>query len=104
MFHAALVTAVCLCVNPTSPEASEWTKDLDTTRASLTVELSNNKLARRCLEILDGLRPNTALDGGDLQSMFLQPEDIIRDFSFWSTNAADPFNVLGWSDFAQDFA
>ncbi len=100
MFHAALVTAVCLCVDPTSPDASEWTKDLATTRASLSIELSNNKLAKRCLDILDGLRPKSALGGGDMPSMFLQPDDGIGEFSFWSTNAADPFNVLGWSDFA----
>jgi hypothetical protein len=103
MFHAALVTAVCLCADPTSPDVSAWSKDLDTTRAVLTVDFSRNKLATRCVEILDELRPHATSDGGDLVSMLLQPNDNMGDFGFWSTDAADSLNALGWPDFGQDF-
>lgn len=103
MFHAALVIAVCLCVNPTSPDATDWTKDLDTTKDLLTVAFSSNRLATRCYEILDGLRLHAAPDGGDLPFPPLKDPDVTEDFGFWSLNAADSLDVLGWSDFAQGF-
>ena len=103
MFHAALITAVCLCVDPTSLDASIWTKDLDTTRASLSVEFSDNEVAPRCLEILDGLRPHVRSVGDGLHFMSSHGNAAAGDMRFWSLDVTDTLNPLTWPDLGLDF-
>ena len=102
MFHAALVIAITLHAKPSSPDATTWTKDLDTIRALLSVELSKNKLAMRCLAIVEGLRPQAILDSDDQQSLPFIPNEGMGDFGLWPINAADSLNP-SWLDFGQNF-
>lgn len=102
MFHAALVIAISLHAKPSSPDATTWTKDLDTVRALLSIELSKNKLAMRCLAILEGLRPQANSDGDDQQSLLFEPNEGMGHFGLWPINAADSPNS-DWLDFGQDF-
>ncbi|CRG82890.1 putative transcriptional regulatory protein C139,03 [Talaromyces islandicus] len=56
LFQAALIPIVFLMTDPTSPDASSWYQDVETTKALLThPSLSNNRLAARCLDVITRL-------------------------------------------------
>jgi transcriptional regulatory protein GAL4 len=51
-----LIPIIFLMTDPTSPEASSWVQDVETTKALLThPSLSNNHLAARCLDVINRL-------------------------------------------------
>ena len=104
MFHAAVVTVVCLCADPVSTDAPLWIEDLEIARAALTVEFSTNRLATRCLEILDRLRPNRTSNVDGLGFVPLEASDSMGKSRLWSTNVAESFNILDWPVFGEEFA
>jgi transcriptional regulatory protein GAL4 len=56
LFQAALIPIVFLMTDPTSPDASSWYQDVETTKALLNhPSLSNNRLAARCLDVITRL-------------------------------------------------
>src|SRR6266536_4580736 len=98
MFHAALIPAVCICANQTSPDAVSWKADIDTTRALLALAFSSNTLASRCLEVLNRLIPQAASDADDFQSSPAEVNAGMEDFLSWPSDSVDPINFLGWPD------
>lgn len=50
------IPIIFLMTDPTSPEAPSWLQDVETTKALLThPSLRNNRLAARCLEVINRL-------------------------------------------------
>ncbi|GIK01125.1 lactose regulatory protein lac9 and GAL4-like protein [Aspergillus viridinutans] len=56
LFQAGLIPIILLMTDPTSTDAPAWLQDVETTKKLLThPSLSNNRLATRCLEVVNRL-------------------------------------------------
>lgn len=56
LFQAGLIPIVFLMTDPSNPDAATWLQDVETTKALLCCpSLGNNRLAVRCLEVVNRL-------------------------------------------------
>lgn len=68
LFQAVLIPIIFLMADPTSADAGSWYLDVETTKSLLThPSLINNRLATRCLEVINRLLcgPNSSHEPGD---------------------------------------
>lgn len=102
-FHAVLVPALCLCVDPDSADAPLWKSDVDTIRDLMLFECAHNPLAQRCLDILNRLVPQQGLasNSNNIYAPF-ETEPSQEDLQAWLADPADPMNMFGWTDYGQD--
>ena len=101
-FHAVLIPSVCLCVDPTSPDAPAWRADIDTTRDLLAFAFADNPLAQRCLDILNRLVPQQAIDACGTPYIPFDTDTNPEELQAWLMDPADPMSMFGWTDLGQD--
>lgn len=96
LFQAGLVPIIFLITIPTSPSAPSWLNDLRVTKDLLSYAAINNRLAGRCLEVINRLyapilnssEPEAMLqDPGlftEVQSMFVGGQHDGMEFTDWN--------------------
>ncbi|KAL1981234.1 hypothetical protein VTN96DRAFT_2947 [Rasamsonia emersonii] len=89
LFQAVTIPIIFLMTEPTSPEAPSWLQDIETTKALLThPSLRNNRLAARCLEVINRLcspvYAQSSAEQSEAQQQFLmQPSgQLFNDTAF----------------------
>jgi hypothetical protein len=96
LFHAALIHAVCLCVEPDAQNANDWRADLDASRSPLSTSFGDNPMAARSLRVLDRVIPAKIPLEDDLPPSFF--ESSMMDFSLWNMDTNEPLDDFGWPD------
>ncbi|KAH7374177.1 putative fungal-specific transcription factor [Cadophora sp. MPI-SDFR-AT-0126] len=96
LFQAGLIPIIFLITMPTSPSAPSWLEDLRITKNLLSFVAVNNRLAERCLEIVDRMcapllnasEPEVMLQDpnlfSDVQSMFVGEQGDGSEFMDWT--------------------
>ncbi|KAF4838471.1 Regulatory protein GAL4 [Colletotrichum siamense] len=96
LFHASLVVALVMIVDPESPDAPQWQVHLDTVRHIFRHVFAKDQLASRCAAILDEiLMPGYFTGSDDLPTV--DPDSWSMNFSTWPAEPTDDFfSFLGW--------
>ncbi|OJJ43461.1 hypothetical protein ASPZODRAFT_74508 [Penicilliopsis zonata CBS 506.65] len=77
LFQAVLIPTIFLMTDPASPDAPSWLHDVETTKNLLAhPALSNNRLATRCLEVINRLC-SPAVATGSPSSQVQQQQEIL---------------------------
>ncbi|KAL2009100.1 hypothetical protein VTN00DRAFT_7294 [Thermoascus crustaceus] len=91
LFQAGVIPIIFLMTDPTCPDAPSWLQDVEMTKKLLShPSLSNNRLAGRCLEVINRLcSPEPTVSGAeqsDVQQQFLMqpPDQLLNDTPFSS--------------------
>ncbi|KAH7310325.1 putative fungal-specific transcription factor [Rhexocercosporidium sp. MPI-PUGE-AT-0058] len=96
LFQAGLIPIIFLITTPTSIHAPSWLDDLRVTKNLLSYVAASNRLAERCLEIIDRMcapllnasEPEIMLQDpnlfSDVQSMFVGDQDDGGEFMDWT--------------------
>lgn len=79
LFQAGLIPIILLMTDPTSTDAPAWLQDVETTKKLLThPSLSNNRLATRCLEVVNRLCSPTYTSSVSDGSTPIQPPMLMQ--------------------------
>ncbi|KAF4222679.1 hypothetical protein CNMCM8980_007841 [Aspergillus fumigatiaffinis] len=79
LFQAGLIPIILLMTDPTSTDAPAWLQDVETTKKLLThPSLSNNRLATRCLEVVNRLCSPTYTSSVSDGSTPVQPPMLMQ--------------------------
>ncbi|KAL2219178.1 putative C6 transcription factor [Thermoascus aurantiacus ATCC 26904] len=91
LFQAGVIPIIFLMTDPTSPDAPSWLQDIELTKKLLShPSLSNNRLAGRCLDVINRLcSPEPAIscaEQSDAQQQFVMqpPDQLLNDTPFSS--------------------
>lgn len=96
LFQAGLIPIIFLITVPTSPSAPSWLEDLRITKNLLSFVAVSNRLAERCLDIIDRMcapllnasEPEAMLQDpnlfSDVQSMFVGEQGDGSEFMDWT--------------------
>lgn len=98
LFQAGLIPIIFLITTPTSPSAAAWLEDLRTTKDLLSCTAINNRLAGRCLEVMDRLC-GISLEGTQPEAMLQDPELFNDVHSMFVGEQGDGMEFLDWSNF-----
>lgn len=104
MFHAALVIAVCVYVDPASRELPSYANDLEVAKAILSTQFPTDGMAIRCLGVLDALNPHNTQTLVNTSPTSLKAQEFIGDFDVWSSAMADESDLFNWPAFGDGFS
>jgi transcriptional regulatory protein GAL4 len=98
LFQAGLIPIMFLITSPTSPSAPSWLDDLRITKDLLSYASISNRLAGRCLEVIDRLC--APLLEAEQPEVMLQDPGLFNDVhSMFVGDQGDGMEYLDWSNF-----
>lgn len=98
LFHAGLIPIIFLITAPLSPSAPLWLNDVHTARDLLSSAATSNKLAKRCLEVMDRLCA-LSLESEQPGPMLQDPELFNDVHSMFVGEQGESIEFLDWNNF-----
>lgn len=97
IFQAGLIPIIFLITTPTSPSAPSWLNDLRVTKDLLSHAAVGNRLAGRCLEVIDRLCA-PLLDAEQPEAILEDPGLFQNVHSIFEGEQGDGMEFLDWSN------
>ncbi|KFZ16069.1 hypothetical protein V502_05268 [Pseudogymnoascus sp. VKM F-4520 (FW-2644)] len=98
LFQAGLIPIIFLITTSTSPSAPSWLDDLRVTKDLLSYAAITNRLAGRCLEVIDRFCA-MLLDAEQPEAMLQDPSLFDDVHSMFVGEYGDGMDFLDWSNF-----
>jgi transcriptional regulatory protein GAL4 len=98
LFQAGLIPIIFLITTSTSPSAPSWLSDLRVTKDLLSYAAISNRLAGRCLEVIDRFCA-MLLDAEQPEAMLQDPSLFDDVHSMFMGKYGDGMEFLDWSSF-----
>lgn len=95
LFHAALVTTLCIISFPFATEADVWYEDVRLARSTFRDYLAGDSLSARCVTILDQVVSNQEANTTMFQDIALD-KDALSTFP-WSVESNELFSAFDWN-------
>ena len=104
LFQAAVIPAICLRVDPSSPDAVEWTEDIDLADQLFTRLPLNQNLSDRCSQILNELDPRqrSQMEESHRLDLSFAAIDNWQDLNIWPLQGSGFLDVPSWPSFGHD--